>query len=198
MTTTEFCLVRHGETEWNVTGKYQGSSDIELNDTGIAQAKALAERIRGEQWDVIVASPLVRALETARIIAPALGIDPEDIATDPRLQERGYGVAEGLTLAERELQFPGEEWDDLESMPTLHARALEAMESLAADHAGKRVVVVTHGRWIMEVIALLSDGDVALVPAIVRNTARTFVTLDDDGWHFGEIADDSHLGQVTS
>lgn len=198
MKTTEFCLIRHGETDWNIQGLYQGSTDIELNDTGIAQANALAEAMTGEEWDAIAASPLLRALETARIIAPAVGIDPDAIETDPRLQERGYGVAEGLTLVQREEQYPGEEWQDLETIPTLHARALAGMEALVAAYAGKRVVVVTHGRWIMEVVSLLTDGAIELPPGSILNTSRTYLTLDDDGWHIGEIGVADHLEGVSA
>jgi uncharacterized phosphatase len=71
---TRFFLVRHGETEWNRLRKIQGVSDIPLNDTGRAQAAALGDILSRHRFDLIVSSPLSRALETARIVATKLGM----------------------------------------------------------------------------------------------------------------------------
>ena len=93
---TEIVLIRHGETAWNVELRYQGTSDIPLNDLGVRQAQALADSMRGEHWDVIVSSPLQRAWNTALPIAEAVGIDAGHLIPDPRLMERAFGVVEGL------------------------------------------------------------------------------------------------------
>lgn len=67
--TTDIVLIRHGETDWNVERRYQGSSDTALNELGMEQARALAEEMRGEEWDVVISSPLKRVMSTAIPIA---------------------------------------------------------------------------------------------------------------------------------
>jgi broad specificity phosphatase PhoE len=98
-------LARHGETEWNRIGRWQGATDIPLSDTGRAQARLLAERLRDRRIARVHASHLSRAHETAAIVAAHLGM-PAPL-TDPRLRERGYGAFEGLTRSECEDRFPG-------------------------------------------------------------------------------------------
>ena len=92
-----FYVLRHGQTDWNVQARLQGSTDIPLNDTGRAQARVAADILDGLGITRIVASPLSRALETAQIVGAKLGLTPQ---TDVRLIERNFGLFEGLTLDE--------------------------------------------------------------------------------------------------
>jgi uncharacterized phosphatase len=92
---TFLALVRHGETDWNLHGRLQGSSDIPLNSTGRAQASEAVYELEGRRWDLLVSSPLSRAAETADIIGAHLGI--ERTATYADLAERHFGAAEGFT-----------------------------------------------------------------------------------------------------
>jgi probable phosphoglycerate mutase len=96
-------LARHGRTAWNFERRFQGATDIPLDDVGRAQARELADALRG-RFDTVLASDLSRARETAQIIATALGL--ELIALDPDLRERGYGKFEGLTGEECAAQYP--------------------------------------------------------------------------------------------
>ena len=98
MTETVLGLLRHGQTDWNITFRIQGSSDIPLNETGIAQAHTAAEVIDGSEWDVIIASPLSRALHTAQIVANRHGF--ENVEIEPLLTERSFGEAEGMEYSE--------------------------------------------------------------------------------------------------
>src|SRR5699024_8159064 len=82
--TTHINLIRHGETDWNLHHKYQGSSDIPLNDTGREQARLLAESMHGEAWDVIYSSPSQRAFDTAKAVATAIDYPIDDIRIDKR------------------------------------------------------------------------------------------------------------------
>ena len=91
-------LARHGETEWNRVGRWQGMTDIPLSDVGRAQARALGAGLRGRGIVEVHASDLSRASETAEIVAGALGI--ASLARDARLRERGFGCFEGLTREE--------------------------------------------------------------------------------------------------
>ena len=92
---TRFFLVRHGETEWNRIHRIQGSSDIPLNDTGRAQALNVGGVLSRHRFDLIVSSPLSRAMETATIIARRMGM-PLPLPVQS-LVERHYGEAEGCT-----------------------------------------------------------------------------------------------------
>ncbi|MDX6487199.1 MAG: hypothetical protein QOF43_2352 [Gaiellaceae bacterium] len=134
---TTLLLVRHGETDWNATGRLQGHTDRPLNDFGRRQAAELAERLAGENVEALYASDLSRARETADILGARLGIP---VVVDPDLRERNWGSWEGLTGSERDaVEFEGE-------APEEHrARILAAVQRIAAEHPGKKVVVVTHG-----------------------------------------------------
>ena len=96
-------LSRHGRTHWNALGRFQGRTDVPLDDVGREQAREFAEHMRGKV-DAIVASDLLRASESAHIIAETLHVPL--LALDADLRERGYGIFEGLTRAECEQQHP--------------------------------------------------------------------------------------------
>lgn len=85
-------VVRHGQTDWNVQGKLQGSTDIELNQTGIKQAIQTSELLKNVKFDIIYSSPLKRAVDTARLINNCHDVN---IITDKRIAERGFGNLEG-------------------------------------------------------------------------------------------------------
>lgn len=141
---TSLYLVRHGETDWNLTHRIQGSTDIPLNDTGRAQAASTGRLLARREWDAIVSSPLTRASETAEIIATLVGL-PEVEILDP-IVERNYGEAEGLTGAQIEQRFPGgADVPGRELREDVAKRALPALLAIAETHAGEAVIVVTHG-----------------------------------------------------
>ncbi|MGI8964014.1 MAG: histidine phosphatase family protein [Thermomicrobiales bacterium] len=190
--TTTICLVRHGETDWNRNNRYQGWADTPLNATGLAQAKLVAQVIAGESWDAIVSSPLARAFQTAQAIADA---SPElgHIEQDPDLRERGYGEAEGLILAEREARWEGPDWPGLEPWEVMAQRANAALERIARRHAGKRVLVVSHGGLMNAVLTSISGGDVGSGITVILNTARTTLLHDVSGWTIETVTDVNHL-----
>ncbi len=145
-------LARHGETDWNAEGRWQGQTDVPLNANGSAQAHALAERLRREGIAAIASSDLSRARATAEIVAGALGITR--IHTDPELREQHYGCFEGLTRTDSAARFP-EEWaryvadwrttpPDGESYPALVARVRGATRRIAEVFAMPALVVM-HG-----------------------------------------------------
>mgnify|MGYP005787675381 FL=1 len=94
----EILVTRHGQTDWNALGKLQGQTDIELNNIGRQQAKETGKLIKDENIDLIITSPLKRAVETAKIINTNFKVN---IVEDDRLMERKYGESEGLTKDER-------------------------------------------------------------------------------------------------
>lgn len=97
-------LIRHGETEWNRAKRLQGTKDSPLTKTGRYQAQAIAKCLEESPPRAMMTSPLGRAKATASIIAAHLGIEH---AEDMRLSEMGFGAAEGLTLADIDLRWPG-------------------------------------------------------------------------------------------
>lgn len=166
---TNLFLVRHGETEFNRQGIVQGRGvNAELNDTGLAQAKALAERMRGMSIDCIYSSPLRRAMQTAECVATALNI--QDIPTDADLEEMSWGIFEGHSQSE-ELSSAFDEmkrrWhvgdhdygvENGETLTQVQSRGVNAIDRILESEKGKRVLVVAHGRFLRILLAtLLSD-----------------------------------------
>src|SRR3954471_7990952 len=100
---TTILLARHGETDWNLQRRVQGHSDTPLNETGRAQALALAETLDGAELDAIYASDLERAYDTAQFVAQRKGLPVTPL---PELRERNFGTWEGLTDSEILERFP--------------------------------------------------------------------------------------------
>jgi uncharacterized phosphatase len=146
----EIALVRHGQTDFNRDGRLQGTSDIALNETGIAQAHTAARLLADgpaadARWDAVVSSTLERAAVTADIIAAEL--DLEVAGRYPSLIERAYGEAEGLTKDEAVERF-GTEWPGEEDFDDLQRRAVAAVDEVAGAHPVDALVIVTHGTFI--------------------------------------------------
>ncbi len=153
---TRLSLVRHGQTDWNLAKRIQGSSDIPLNDTGRAQADVTGRALAGGDWDAIYASPLSRAMETASIIAGHVDLGrPEPV---DGIAERRYGEAEGLTGAEILARWPeGVAVPGRETRDAVVARALPALLELAERHPGESVIVVSHGGVIGSLVRHVTD-----------------------------------------
>lgn len=153
MPDTQCIAIRHGETEWNLQGRFQGHLDSPLSPLGRAQAAALGRRIAGEPFDVIYSSDLGRALDTAGAIARLSG---HAIKADVALRERNFGILEGLTETEiiaahgdtlQRLRRPEPDFrmPGGESLREAYERCVEAFTRLADRHAGGTMVVVCHG-----------------------------------------------------
>ncbi|WOH18525.1 histidine phosphatase family protein [Paenarthrobacter sp. GOM3] len=178
MTRTTFALIRHGQTDWNAERRLQGSTDIPLNDVGRGQARDAVAALSDQHWDVVVSSPLGRAAETAEIIAEGLGLTVSRLVPD--LIERSFGPAEGLQAGPEleALRIPGG-FRGGESDDDAAARGLAALESLAVEFAGKRVLVVAHGTLIRLTLNRAIGRTLDSVQNAVLNLAHHQVT---DGW----------------
>lgn len=155
---TTIAFIRHGETDWNIEKRAQGCKDIPLNGNGIKQANRLAERLRGQKWDVIYASPLSRAFETAEAISRVTGLH---ITSDERLREISFGETEGTTETER-IERWGEEWMNLElgreTDEEADLRWKSALQEIVQNHKDQRVLIVTHGALLVRIYKeLLQD-----------------------------------------
>ena len=160
---TTILLARHGETDWNREGRFQGHADPPLNRTGRAQAVDLSVALMAEQLAAVYSSPLRRALETAEVLAASHGLEPVPVDD---LREVDVGSWSGLTRAEVEERFPaqfarwldyGQGWEDGETYEEMGRRAVDALLRLAAAHDGERVLAVTHGGPIRAAFAF-ADG----------------------------------------
>jgi broad specificity phosphatase PhoE len=135
---TRLLLVRHGETDWNASGRLQGQTDRPLSEFGRTQARRLADELATEELEAIYSSDLARARETAEIVGERLGLPVE---LDPDLREKDWGSWEGLTAAERDrVEFVGE---STEAHQHRILRALRRISERHVDAGG--VLVVTHG-----------------------------------------------------
>jgi uncharacterized phosphatase len=177
MTTLHF--VRHGETDWNRAGRFQGVQDIPLNEEGRRQARHLAASWK-EPAEVLVASPLVRARETAEILGQALGLNP--VRTDELLVERDYGLGSGLTLEERRQKFPDGVVPGVEDVDLLRTRARRFLEAVGRDHADRRVVAVSHGGFINAVLSVVSGGEVGTGKTFLGNASVSTLVDHGKGW----------------
>lgn len=178
---TTLSLVRHGQTDWNKQHRIQGSTDIPLNETGREQARLLAhELIDDEPWDGIYTSPLIRARETARIIATVLGL-PEP-TTESRIVERCFGEVEGLTDEERVGAYPiGSVVPGSESREALRERGVAAINAIADAHPAKRLIVVSHGGVLGQILRHITDDELPGPTDMIPNGVPTIVQRRDDG-----------------
>jgi probable phosphoglycerate mutase len=160
---TTILLARHGETDWNREGRFQGHADPPLNETGCAQAAELAAELEGVELAAVYSSPLRRAVETAAVVAAEHGLEP--VAVDA-LREVDVGSWQGLIRAEIEARFPeqfarwldyDQGWEDGESYEEMGRRAVAVLLELAAAHEGERILAVTHGGPIRAAFAF-ADG----------------------------------------
>ena len=177
---TTICLIRHGETDWNLSGRLQGSEDIELNHTGRMQAIQLADYLKRESWDMIISSPLKRAYETAQIIATGLSL-PE-IKVKDELKERCYGAASGLLPEERRRLFSDGTIPGQEEFEKLRKRAMEALDNTVKENAGKRILMVTHGALTNSVLYTLSGGQFGSFRTRLKNGCINLLIHAGSNW----------------
>ena len=146
-------LTRHGETEYNVLGRYCGSTDIPLNEAGILQAHELTKRIREIQLDAVISSPMLRARQTADIVCASL--DMQYVIYN-QFAERNMGVYEGLTREEAQERFPhlwnrqctskpDDAPDDGETIRQACDRIDDGMNRLIQEYKNKAILLLCHG-----------------------------------------------------
>jgi len=177
---TRIGIIRHGSTPWNYEGRAQGNSDIPLNKEGLADANKLAERLVKENWDIIYSSNLLRAKQTAEIIADKTGLP---LHLEPRLREVAGGLIEGTTEAERVQKWGSKWWEldlGIEKDESVIARGLSMMEDLNVYHPNKNILIVSHGAFIKQMLKVL-------VPHLemeesLENTSFTTIIKTDMEW----------------
>jgi probable phosphoglycerate mutase len=196
------CIVRHGETAWNLEGRVQGQLDVPLSEAGIRQARCVAAALPAGRFAAVYSSDLVRVRETAAPAARKLGLA---VNLDPRLRERHYGIFQSLTYAEAKAQLPGDyarfrekdpeyAFGTGESLREFFARALGCLEDIARRHPGEQALVFTHG-GVLEMAYRHAMGRGLSTPRDfeIPNAAFNWMERGAQGWSVLGWAQCDHL-----
>jgi len=206
--TTRICFIRHGETDWNAEKRIQGQIDIPLNETGRAQALAMAFNAAHHNFDAIYSSDLLRARDTAAMLAARRGLA---INILQQLRERHFGIFQGLTAAEGKVsqpeaharylaRDPDYDFDSGESMHNLARRVAAAVHEMTRHHAGHTLAAVTHG-GVLDILYRKATGKPLHTPRDfnIPNCALNWFRFDgqgSDGWHLEAWDDHHYLAKV--
>jgi uncharacterized phosphatase len=197
MTNTYLGLLRHGQTDWNIDMRLQGTADIPMNEIGIEQIRRAADALVEHNFDVLISSPLGRARHSAELVAMRLGI--ADVIESELLLERSFGVGEGLSYSEWQEKYAG--LDDIpgaESSKSVARRSQILLDHIKDQFAGARVLAVSHGALIRFVLAEVSEGKIPPPGERLQNaslhTLRHGAKWELDGWAphpLGEVSNQS-------
>jgi broad specificity phosphatase PhoE len=200
---TTLLLLRHGETEWNLSGRWQGqAADTPLTELGRQQARIVARRLRAYPIRAIYSSDLLRAFETAQIAGQTLGLTP---IADIALRESDIGAWTGLTWDEITVRYPDEvaamyagqevRRGGGESYGELQTRLATAVERIAARHPGQTVLLVSHGAALRSLVAHALDASLAQMHriAIGGNTALSVIQIRHGHLRLVSYNDTAHL-----
>lgn len=210
ITTTRICFIRHGETDWNVGKRIQGQTDIPLNETGRAQALAMAFNAAHYNFSAIYSSDLSRARETAQVLADRFELE---VKTLPQLGERHYGIFQGITRDEGAERYPDAytlylardfeyDFETGESMQRFADRINEAVDWLTRHHSGQTIAAVSHA-GVLDIIYRKATGRPLHTPRdfVIPNCALNWFHFDNQGgigqgWHLEAWDDHHHLAKV--
>ena len=202
---TRICIIRHGETDWNVEKRIQGHTDIPLNATGRSQALAMAFNAAHQRFHAIYSSDLLRAQETAQVLAQR---EDHELKLLPQLRERHFGIFQGLTAAQGAERYPqayahymGRDLDyDFETGESLRGfaeRVAEGIAWLVRHHSGQTIALVSHS-GVLDVVYRRATGRPLHTPRDFKipNCALNWFHFDGQGWHLEAWGDRHHLHEV--
>jgi broad specificity phosphatase PhoE len=177
---TRFCLIRHGQTDWNLEGRYQGQSDVPLNLVGREQAHTLARQLSGQSFSAIFSSDLIRAKETADILASVL---KAPVIVDSRLREINQGEWEGQLVEVLKAKYNGL-WEMRtvdpagvrppggETVGEVAARMYAAMDDIANQFPEGEVLIISHGLALATVICKAKGMKVGQAYRVIPGNAE--------------------------
>jgi probable phosphoglycerate mutase len=202
---TRVCLIRHGETDWNVEKRIQGHTDIPLNETGRAQALAMAFNAAHQRFHAIYSSDLVRTLETAKVLAQR---EDMEVKLLPQLRERHYGLFQGITAEQGAVLYPAAyahylardldyDFETGESLRRFAQRVEDAIDWLVRHHSGQTIAAVSHS-GVLDVVYRRATGRPLSTPRdfVIPNCALNWFHFDGQGWHLDAWADRHYLHEV--
>ena len=177
-------LIRHGETDWNLQGRFQGREDIALNENGILQAKRCGTALAGEEFKAVITSPLIRARKTGEIIAQILGVS--HLIVEEGITERDFSKVSGMTPREREAFYASGEKDDKEPWEHLCDRMFANLRRYGEEFPEDNIIMVSHGASINSVLSVLSEGRTGTGKIILKNTCINIIYYEDGKFRLGE------------
>lgn len=187
---TRICLIRHGETDWNVLGKLQGRTDTVLNERGILQAKQCAVHLKEINWDVIITSPLLRAKQTAMILNEEINVPLLEMEA---FMEKSFGDAEGMTAQKRMSEFPNRIYPNQEDTHSLNHRVMAGIQEINQRYGQSKVLLVAHGAVISTILSNLSTGEIGSDKINLVNGSLSNIHFYEDKWFINEFNLVSHL-----
>ncbi len=207
---TRICFIRHGETDWNVEKRIQGQIDIPLNQTGRAQALAMAFNAAHHNFSAVYSSDLSRARETAQAVAEGRALE---VITLPQLRERHYGIFQDVKKDEAGTLYPEAyafyeardfhyDFETGESMQCFAERVSEAVDWLIRHHSGQTIAAVCHA-GVLDILYRRATGRPLHTPRdfFIPNCALNWFHFDNKGgeghgWHLEAWDDHHHLSKV--
>jgi len=214
--TTRVLLLRHGQTAWNLDGRFMGQTDIPLDETGLQQAEMAAQRLAREPFQAIYSSDLSRAWQTAQAVHQAIlgasaGGSAVRLIAEPRLREMSFGDWQGLTYAQIQERYPRQlaDWEaemlgdappSGETLSQMVQRAQAAYLEILAAHPGGCVLIVAHG-GTLQILCCLALGlpperfwqlhlSNASLSELRIHPAGAILSLFNDTSHLGSRRDD--------
>ena len=177
---TTICIIRHGQTDRNKAKIIQGRGNFDLNEEGFRQARltALYLKQQNEHFDVIISSPLNRAIDTAKTIKEVLNID-SDIIIDPNFIEREFGKADGCNIEPN--IYDRIIHDDIEGMEKsyeIQTRLINAVKEVAKEYEGKRILITSHSHAIKGLLTGIDKTRSFLDQ--LNNCAINYFIVEDD------------------
>jgi probable phosphoglycerate mutase len=200
MTVDTVYLIRHGETEWNIIGRWQGILDVQLNEVGREQARKLAEDAKSTGIEAIYSSDLSRAAETAQALAAPLGLSP---ILDTRLRELDIGIFQGLKEAEIKQKHPEEfaaflanpleyRIPEGESRMDMQERVFAAWTDIIGKNQYKTIALVSHnGTLKMLLSALFPEKTDFFQSHSIPNATLNLLKCSEDTWHLESLSESS-------
>ncbi len=206
---TKFLLIRHGESETNLTGVFTGQSNAPLTERGILQAKCTAEYIKNNyKIDKVISSDLDRAFVTGKAVSDLFGLE---VTQTPELREISAGKWEALPFSDIKEAYPelyASWFGDIgvcrcpggESVAELGDRVFNCMKRIAEENPNSTIVIATHATPIRALQSVITHGSVNEMEHInwVSNASVSTVTYDNGKWEFVEASRDEHLKDLVT
>lgn len=189
----DILLIRHGQTNWNIEGRLQGSTDIPLNEDGLLQAELCAQFIKTIQLTKLISSPLVRAKQTAEKIARACELP---VIESDAFREKSFGDAEGLTQLERQDRYTTRPFPNEELFEDLKIRLFKGLNDITKSYQNEKVAIVTHGGVINCILSVISNGVFGTNKTILHNASISTIRFEQNQFSIVDVNNIDYFATV--